>query len=890
MLSPAGTYGELLLIGRTIGPYRVLRHLGSGGMGDVFLAEDSRLGRQVAIKRLADRWLDSQDAQDRLSREACAAARLNHPNIAAIYDVIQVDDRPHIVMEYVEGETLSALVGRGPLPPAQVVAVAQQLTEALAAAHALGIVHRDLKPANIWLTRDGRVKVLDFGIARMRDLARSGDGSAEEPPQSQSMGTPGYMAPEQLLGNPADHRSDIYSLGAVMFELLTGRPPFDGPDPMARALAAMSASPPAVRDISAAVPAALDALVTRALARAPGNRFPSVHEMRHELSRIAGCFPAARTLPPDAPTVAVPPVIVPSRSDSGGWAMRQWTASRSRRQWIAALVAICLMVVAVLPLARRWTTPTAATGLPIVIVLPLSNASGDPANDHIGLGFADSLIARLAGVPSVAVVSRGASAEYAGRADTHDRIVRALGATYLVDGSYQQVGPRLLVNVRLVEAGTSVVRGSWTLEAEFEQLFDLQRHMALAVSEQMRLTLTAAERRRLETPPTRDLQAYFEYSEARVLMQRHDIAGNTDEAIAKLQRAIARDDSFALAHAALGDAYWLRFEAVHEQRWADRAIEAIDRAARLDPDDGEVRVSLARVYGRTGKLDEALGQLNVVLERQPGNDAAWRELGTVLEAAGRPTEALDAFERAIARGPGFWRNYLALGNFHFRRARYAEAAVAYEQAIEAAPDNVWLFENIGAAYQAAGDEPRALANFERAIQLSPDADGAHANLGRLHYMAGRFAEAASAYERAIAIVPRDPLYHRNAGGAYARLGELDRAHAAFRRAIQIAEELLAVNPHDGGLLALQAVCEANIGQHETAERRARAAREIAPADPYVQYRAAVAYAIAGRADEALDALEQALAHGFDPALARQDDDLQMLMIYPRFAELVGGRR
>ncbi|MCA1563898.1 MAG: serine/threonine protein kinase, partial [Acidobacteria bacterium] len=361
------TSGGSGLTGQSIGPYRVLLKLGSGGMGDVYLAEDVRLGRRVALKSPSDTWLASPDARARLHREARAAAQLNHPNIAAIYDVLDLDERPHIVMEYVEGETLSARVRRGRLPVPLAVDIGLQLAEALASAHEHGVIHRDLKPGNVVITPDGRVKILDFGLAKFRAAPRPDDLAAGPPSLTtagQLLGTPGYTSPEQLVGKPADPRSDIYSAGALLFELLTGRAPFEGDDAMALALATITSEPPAVRAFNPAVPEALEAIVRRAMAREARDRFQSALHLRAELTRVAASLS-------EQPTRTGLPDLAAGR--------RQSASTVTRRRAMVALLCVVLLAAVGIPLARRWTERPGASlsgGTPVVAVLPLENISG----------------------------------------------------------------------------------------------------------------------------------------------------------------------------------------------------------------------------------------------------------------------------------------------------------------------------------------------------------------------------------------------------------------------------------------------------------------------------------------------------------------------------------
>jgi serine/threonine-protein kinase len=861
--------GATLGVGGSLGRYAILGRLGAGGMGEVYRARDPSLEREVALKLLPPGTADPENLA-RFEREAKALAALNHRNIVGIYSVEEADGLHFLTMELVEGQSLRDAIPRPGLPLDRFFAFALPLAEAVAAAHERGILHRDLKPANVMVDREGRLKVLDFGLARRGPVRDPGLRDPEEATETVTVagplvGTAPYLSPEQIQGRPADARSDLFSLGVILYEMLTGGRPFAGPSTAALLASVLHEAPPPVTELRPDLPRHLGRVVGRCLEKDPRDRYQTARDLVNELR---GLRQELATGPREVAGPAPP------------------RPRRRRRAWAVAAAAALLAALAVaLPFVLR-EAPRPAAGPSVVAVLPLTNASGDPANDHLGLGFADSLITRLAGVPALAVVSRAAIGEYAGGAVDRDEAARRLGADYLVVGSHQREGQRLLVNVSLVEAKGSVVRGTWQEEVDAADLFALQRRLALGVAEGLALTLSRAERERLEASPSRDPEAWAQYSRARGLLQRSDVADNVDRAVALLVRAVGRDDSFALAHTALGDAYWARYQATLDPRWAERATAAIHRAAALAPDDPQVRLSLARVYEGTGRRAEALAQLEAALDRRPNSDDAWREYGKLLADEGRREEAQAALERAIRIRPGYWENHYRLGGLHLRGGRFAEATAAYERALALTPDNVRVLQNLGATAQMAGDEARAIESYERALAIDPTSDGALTNLGLLLYQAHRYDEAAAAIERAVALVPRDPLLHRNLGDAYRRAGEEERAQQAYGRGIAAAEELLRTNPEDVATLALQAVCEAKLARHEDAVRHIGAAVARGPGDATVRFRAAVVHALAGRSAEAAGEIAQALALGIGAQTVRDDDDLAAVRDLPSVAELL----
>lgn len=858
----------------SIGPYRILHKLGEGGMGEVYLAEDTRLGRKVALKSLTEASLKTPDARQRLLHEARAAATLNHPNIAAIYDVLQADDHAHIVMEYVEGETLAARMRRGRVPLPQALEIAAELASALTAAHRSGVVHRDLKPANVHLTRDGTVKVLDFGLAQTRPPGPATSSDERGPwrqPETEAgrlLGTPGYTAPEQLLGRPADARSDIYSFGVVLYELLTGRRPFEASDFVGTALAALTErlTPPV--EVDPTIPRELSDLVLRAMAREPHDRFESAAEIESGLAR------ASRALG-EQPTRSTAETVAPS-------------AGRRRAPWVAAAAAAIAVAVGVAVAVYRLRVPPPAPGArPIVAVLPLENLSGDASKDHIGIGIAETLTTDLARVPRITVVSRAAAVESRQRMRDPARIARDLGVTFVVDGGVQQSGDQVRVTLKLVKPDGSVAWGE-VYEARFVDLFPLQRRLAETLTSALQVRPSAAELARFGRPPTQNVETLADYWRGRALLERPDVKDNVARAVDSFERAIQTDPRFALAHAGLAEAYWTQYQETKEPSWTTKAIEASHEALRLDPEQPQVRMALATVYQGTGRREAAVEELRRALALQPNNDDAHRALADVLFDQGQTDEAIAEVREAIGIRPGYWRHHLLLGFVHFQIGRYADAAAAFRRVTELQPDNARGFSNLGAVYQALGDTQNAMANYRRALELAPTAN-AYTNLGTIYRQERRHTEARHAFEEAIKLGPT-PLRLRYLGDALRRLGQRDEARASYLRAVELAEALVKVNPQDGPNLAMLAVCEAKLARVPDARRHATEAVALSPGDKDVLYRAAIVHSLGGRSLEALAALRDALSRGFSPNLARDDEDLEGLRNLPEFKTLVEATR
>lgn len=841
---------------QTLGPYRVVRPLGKGGMSTVLLAEDTRLGRQVALKTISGADADTAYSREHLLREARAVAALSHPNIATVHDVLDTDGQIVIVFEYIEGDTLATRLEKGRLPIDSALSIALQLTEALRAAHDRGIIHRDLKPANVAIAPDGVVKVLDFGIART--VPREASTNTNLRTTASFTGTIGYAPPEQCLGQPADARADIFSLAVVLYEMLAGDRPFPGRDATTVVRAMLEGEAPHISSVVPGIPPPLDDLLARALARDPARRPQTAGEFREGL----------RAHLPTGPI----PIVLP----------------RPRRVW--ALVAMLVAAVGVGALlwsigsAPSVSSRPANVQVPVVAVMPLTNASGDSSNDYLALGVADNLITRLASLPSVTVLSRSAVADARSRARGLSALATELDATYLVDGSVQQAGNQLRINLNLVRDDASVAWAE-TVEGSFDQIFALQTRLASVLAEALEVQLSAADRETLAQQPTLNSDALAAYWRGRTLLERRDIKGNTSAALRAFDEAVGLDPRFADAHAARGEALWALYLETKDPAIANSALDAGVTALRIDPNRANVRYSLALSLAGNGRLTEAVEELQHALRLQPNYDDARRELGSVLARQGKTDEAVAELRKAIALRPSFWGHYSTLGLRLYQAARYDEAAEAFTRVIQLQPDNFIGYQQLGTVYQAVGRDVEALANYQRATAIRPSGP-AYSNIGTLHYRRGEFSQAVDAYRAALKIRPNSASTYGNLGDALGRLGRATDARAAYREAVRLAEADLKVNPRDAVTLAGLGMFAAKAGDPAASRRHLDVALRIAPDDIQVLFSAAKAFAILGQIEDAMDALERAVKGGFGRTSLAETDEFESLRGTQRFQALI----
>jgi serine/threonine-protein kinase len=533
--------------------YSIVELVGAGGMGEVYKAIDRDLERPVALKLIQPELTKSPEALQRFRRELNLALSVTHRNVCRLHDLGEIDGTAFISMEFVSGQTLRDLIRSvGRLSPRQTIALGRQICAGLDAIHGQSIVHRDLKPSNIMVDRGGHAVLMDFGLARQRGGEPLTDAGAV-------LGTLAYLSPEQARGLPTDGRSDIYTVGLILYEMLTGRrPPGDrGPLPLAARPA--SEPCPSPRELVPEVGAGLDGLVMRCLEREPERRFPSAESLERALGQ------AEAALSTDVP-LPTPPSASP----------RPWLSRRRLALGVVGGLALAAVYAGLRLLPAPAPTPGPADRS-VVAVMPLDNLGGDPGDEHLGVGLADTLVTHLASSSALTVVSRASTLEEFRRLGDTRRLARELGVTYLVGGGVQRLGDSVRFNLSLIRPDASVAwAGSY--EDRLSNLWSLQARAAVGLREALGRPREPGERQPSTEPPTTDDEALATYARARVLLERPDVPGNVDRAVEMFQAAVRRDPDFALAHAGLGESLWVRYEETKNAEWAPQAQDAITEA------------------------------------------------------------------------------------------------------------------------------------------------------------------------------------------------------------------------------------------------------------------------------------------------------------------------
>jgi tetratricopeptide (TPR) repeat protein/TolB-like protein/predicted Ser/Thr protein kinase len=853
-----------------LGPYEIVTLLGRGGMGEVYRALDTRVGRTVAIKVLPSEAADQPDRRQRFEREARAVARLNHPHICALYDVGRQDGVEFLVMEYLDGETLAARLSRGPLPLDEALTHAAALAGALARAHREGITHRDIKPSNVMLT-EGGVKLLDFGLAKLRER---GDATAPYSalddlstgaalsPEGTLVGTIAYMSPEQLEGRPVDARTDIYALGLIVYEMITGQRAFAKGSQAGLIAAILTEDPPPMTALQPKTPAAVERIILTALAKDPNTRWQNAGDLAREIAWVAvdshtttvnGTAPA----PPSAwrPwTLAAAAVIVAALGAGAVWAVRNGGSA----------------------------TASAPAGARSLVILPC-RAGSDASTQAYCDGLTDTLSAKLTPL----AVSRGL--QMTSTLEVRQRGVkdaanarREFGATLILEGGILRASDALRVNYVLVDAMTLRQIDAFSATAAIGDPFALQDRVATWAIGVLAMRLNDAERQTLTASGTRAPGALDLYLEGRGSALDYQKPGNVDAAIDRFTRAIELDARFAQAQAGLGGALWLKYEATRDVALVPQAKAACVQAAALDPGLAAAHVCLGTVAQGTGAFDEAAREFQTALDREPTSDEA--TLGLARAQARTGAAAAEAtYKRAIGLRSQYWATHSWLGTFYREHARYADAAREFELSLTLTPDNARLYLILGGLYGTIGRYEEAIAACRKSAELVPSR-GAYANWGMTLFRMRRFDEAVDKLTQARRIGPDTYQVVGNHAHALYFAGRRAEAVALYPTAAALAEQALAVNSGDTDARVSAANYYAKLGERA----RAIALINALPkdlADPHVLLFAAFVFVDLGDKTIALDWLDRATSRGLARNELTEWIDLDPLRSDPRFAAL-----
>jgi serine/threonine protein kinase/tetratricopeptide (TPR) repeat protein len=851
--------------GSQFGPrYRIESEIGEGGMGKVYKAYDSDLDRTVALKLVRVELARDASSLQRFKQELLLASRISHRNILRIHDLGDVGGVKFISMAYIQGMDLHDRISKvGKLQTERAVNIGKQLASALEAAHAESVVHRDLKPRNVLIDVDDHVYVSDFGLAKSLDAETTAMTRAGE-----VLGTPRYMSPEQAESKAADHRSDLYSLGVILFEMVTGEVPFTGESSLQVMFQHVQQAPKDPRALNPDVPEYLATIILKCLEKDPTCRYQNATELLQDLES------------------GTPPTrIVRLRIAETGYSKWMFAA-----MGIVLLVGIGLVVKPVrelvlgrssLSITRHSTTPGANDKF--VSVMPLRVLGNDSTLQYEAEGVVDALSAKLFQMKNVHLSSPDA-VEKVGANDPVAKIARQLGAKLIVQGTMQGAGDKIDAVLSLSD---STGRQLWTKDFPGlrQDLLTIEDQIYNELATALELRPSNEELARTTSRPTEDVAAYELYLKGRNIMRGKRDVKSLQSAVSTYQQAIQKDASFALAYAGLADASLDLYVFNKDNLWAQKALAAAQRAQGLNDNLPEVHFALGNIYKVTGKTTEAIVELKHALELAPNSDEGYRRLANAYLAAGQKDEALQAYRQAIDVNPYYWLNYNQLGQAYLQVGQNQKALEAWHHVVELAPDSVAGYENLGIAHFQMGNWDESIPQFEKALTITPS-ESLYSNLGTAYFFLGRRQDAVKMFEKSVALNPNDQAAVGNLADGYRWAGDKDKAKATYERAIALAYKALQVNPRDASTLGSLAAYYAKTGDSKRGLDFIRRARVIDPNDAELLYQEAVVDTIAGQQTEALKTLRQIFQNGYPVAQAKNDPELKPLEMNPDFGKLL----
>ncbi len=869
MASPAQPQESLS--GAVVGRFRIGDRLGTGGMGEVYRAEDTKLKRTVALKRLAPALRADSLYRHRFLEEAERASRFSDAHVAAVYDVLEEHGEIFLILEYVEGQNLRQRL-RQPLSLDEFFTIATQCAEALVSAHRQGIVHCDIKPENIMLTSTGQVKILDFGVAK--HLPRS-DQSSTVDRAGTFAGTPAYMSPEVLLEQAPDGRADVFSLGVVFYEVLTGQHPFMASSFVATTDRIRRETPASVRIFNPSVSEDLETLVNKAMAKEAGQRYSSAQELLETLRTVHGGLTATRL-------ARIVPQRPPPRPKTMIWL------------WAAALLVAALISAAVYRETRSSRgLNLAGSATPVELaVLPFTPMADDPGSKAFCNGLTETLTAKLTQltgsyplqvVPTSEIRTEGVTSVEQAR--------KSFGVGLVLEGSLHGSGNQVRVTYTLVDAKANRQLDAQTFDADVSDAFAVEDRVVDGTLHMLGLSIQGNDRVVLAAHGTADPSAYDQFLRGRGYLLDYHKHENIDSAISAFNRALTLDPKYAEAYAGLGKAYWVGYEEGQGRReWMEKARAACDQAVAISPNLADGYACLGSVYRGRGEYEKAVAQFQKATLLDPKSDDSFRGLAEAFQKLNRSAEAEATYKKAISLRPQYWAGYSWLGVFYWQEGRYDDAAKMFREVVVLAPDNFRGYSDWGAMYVLEGRYPQAIELLQKSIALRPTEE-VYDNLGTAYFFMRKFDEAALNFEEGLKFNKSSWLSWGNLGDAYYQVsGKRQKAIEAYNEAIRLTDEELKVNPRDGRTWSFRATYLAMTDNQREALTSLQKAVTFAPTNPNVLFRAALVHNHFGETGVTVKWLQKALTAGFPVNVVNSTPDFDHLHEDPAFQAILRGAK
>jgi eukaryotic-like serine/threonine-protein kinase len=849
-------------VGQVLGHYRIVEQVGSGGMGVVFRARDEQLDRDVALKILPELARLSESARRQFRREALGLAKITDPNVAIAFDFGHDSGFDYLVTEYVQGPTLDAKIAGRPLKESEVLQLGKNLASGLEVAHGKGVIHRDLKPSNLKVTPEGQLKILDFGLAYLLKTGMETTANAPLTETYSNAGTLPYMSPEQIKGQKPDARADLWSAGAVLYEMSTGRRPFGVLTGAQLILAILQQPLISPRQVNPEISAGLECVIVRALHKDPKQRYQSAGDMRIDLANLAtGTMPTQPT-------------------------PQLWGS------WDRAVLLFAILIGFALVGKWAWHKHHQSGSTPpeqrMMAVLPFESVTNDPPTNALGLGLTATVTAKLVQAVDGGHLELVSTRELIAKGvRTSDEARRQFGTDLALEGNLQQNGSRIRITWSLVNPRTHTQIAANTITGEANDIFGLQDGLVDEVLEKLPLGAEPARRQALQGAPDTKPAAYDFYLRGRGYLEDYQSADNIQNAITQFEHAVAVDKNYAPAYAAMGLAYNIGFQWKNRGKdWVEKARRQCEIALAISPHLAEGHTCLGNVDVSTGRYEDAVHQFQQSLDLDHTSDETLRSLAAAYQKLGNASAAEEAYRKAISLRPNYWGVYSAFGTFYYNQAQYAGAAAMFKKAIQLAPLNYNGYSNLGAMYLLLGNYNESVEALKESAALRPTFE-AYGNLGAAYFYMRRYAESADSLQQALKIDDKDWLNWGNLGDTLYQIPERRQdGMKAYRQAIALARPRLDLNARDSFTLAFVADYHAMLGEERLSREAMARALEITPTDADVLFRAAIVYNHFGETEKTLDFLGKSVAAGYSRTVIRDTPDFDHLRHDTHFLALL----
>jgi non-specific serine/threonine protein kinase len=783
------------MIGKTISHYKVIEKLGEGGMGEVYLAEDTKLNRQVALKFLPSRLALDESFKARFKREAQAAARLNHPNIITVHEVAEYENRSFIAMEYVEGQSLKEVITGKDLSVEEILDIGLQISDGLAKAHQAGIVHRDIKPQNVLVDKEGRAKVCDFGLAKAKtDVMLTQTGT--------TLGTVAYMSPEQARGEEADQRSDIFSLGVILYEMFTRQLPFKGEHEAAIFHSIMNEQPQPLARFNNRVSPELERIVSKALAKDKEERYQHVDDLRADLKVESKSLELAKTAT----------VVRPAEAGKSG--------KMRTLPFILAGLGVIILVLIYFAFVGQKQHSDLRVGRPSIAVLYMQNMSDNQEDEYFAAGMTEDIITQLSKISGLRVVSRSEMEQFKGKPVSMKAVADKLGVDYVMEGSVRKHGNRVRITCQLIQADDGFHVWADSYDRDMEDLFDIQADVAKEVASALEVALAPAELEEIGKKPTLDVRAYNYYLQGREYYFEHSTKREYLElAISMFERALEVDSTFALAYAGLSDCYssYVMFAIDVKMSWLEEAERAADKALSLDPDLAEAHRALSRLYSVQGKTEEAIQAAERAVEANPHYAEAWRLLGNWYMGAKRYAEAEEVLLKAMEVKPTESGLFTGLIQLYHLWGKDEKADEYFRKGVEVQPTNDAIYTIMSGVLISRGDLQRAKQMAHKALELNPQSGSGETVLFSIFLLTGEVDSAASYLQSTRRRNPGPDFYMNMAVVAFMQEDE-KLAHSYLDSSLGLLEPMLQELKGTRGELEVRSAIALVLSLEEKRER------------------------------------------------------------------------